>query len=33
MLDNGFSRTAEHTKTRPAAHPRRHVRWTPLKAT
>ncbi|MFI2205471.1 transposase [Streptomyces sp. NPDC020192] len=29
VLDNGSSRTAKHTKAWLAAHPRRHVRWTP----
>ncbi|MGW2086824.1 transposase [Streptomyces sp. NPDC001880] len=29
VLDNGSPHTARHTKTWPAAHPRRHVRWTP----
>ncbi|MET9922416.1 transposase [Streptomyces sp. NPDC006435] len=29
VLDNGSPHTAKHTKTWPAAHPRRHVRWIP----
>ncbi|MEV7342281.1 transposase [Streptomyces sp. NPDC093544] len=29
VLDNGSSHTVRHTRTWPAAPPRRHVRWTP----